>query len=484
MSNIIKDIQLFSVCSDVGYGANDGAFYPAGLLTIASHIKRKLPEIDIMVVDRHHDFITIPKASIVGISASSVLSYKNVLKCAQEAKCNGSITVLGGPHATALADQIMKNQEGLVDYIIRGKGEIPFEELIKAIISDTSFDSIKGLSWRNGFGKVIHNSIGEYLWRYDDYLPLKFNLLSKSIHNYWERFQKNINQKIDATFVVFTHFGCGYRDSKLRMKTKHEETSWCCYCSLNDSLLLRDPRRVVNEALAMIKENNISYGSNILLKCYGDNIGHHAEFLEKLSHIIRNSQEWNKYNIMWTFYCQSVKVSKHISELLLSVNAKYLYIGFDSVDEKIQRINNLGTSIKNHINAAENCRKYGIKIQAGFVFGCIGETKESIEKTITFANDLVSRGLLERINSSVMFIIPGSRAYELLCKKEHWIKSLDVFDSEELQFYWVKHFCSELSKDPKDGLRILKDAAQCLDKLSPGVHSSMGYEKNTFNEDK
>lgn len=482
MNKTIKNIQLFSVCSDVGYGANDGAYYPVGLLLIASHIKRIFSNIDITVVDRHHDCITIPMASVVGISASSILSYKNVLKCAQEAKDNGSITVLGGPHATTLVDQIMKNQKGIVDYVVRGKGEIPFEELIKAIINNDSFEGIKGLSWRNSIGEVVHNSLSEDIWQYDDYLPLNFALLSNSIEKYWEIFRKNINHDIDAAFVVFTHFGCGYRDAKLKVKNKYEESGWCSYCSLNDSLLLRDPGRVVSEALSMIKENNISYGSNILLKCYGDNIGHHIEFLKKLSDIIKKSQEWNKYNISWTFYCQSIKLSNHISELLVSINAKYLYIGFDSVDDKVQRINNLGTSSKSHIMAVDFCREYGIKIQAGFVFGCMGETKESIEKTIIFAEGLASSGLLERINSSVFFVIPGSRAYEMLCKKEQWIKSMDVIDSEELQLYWVKHFCSDLSKNPKDGLKILIHAAECLDKLSPGIHASMGYKKSSIFE--
>lgn len=482
MNHKIKNIQLFSVPSDYGHGANDGAYYPVGLLSIGSHLNRVLPHINVSIVDRHHDNMTNANASVVGISASSTLNYRNVLQCAIEAKKNGSIVVLGGPHATQLASQIMRNQVGIVDFIIRGNGEVPFEKLIYALINNFSFERIQNLSWRNQFGEVIHNPLSNSIWKYDDYLPLNFSLLRNNIEYYWKAFRNKIDSSIDAAFVVFTHFGCGYREMMVKAKQKNHHASWCSYCSLNDSLFARDPQNIINETLALIKANQLSKGANILLKCYGDNIGTHINLLEKLKDQIRESKEWNDYNIVWTFYCQSSRVSKRSIEILSLIKTQNLYIGFDSVDDEIQKLNGLGTSKKNHIQATLLCKENGIKIQAGFVLGCIGETINSINETLSFAEEMSKQKLLERINSAVLFIIPGSPAYEKLCEKEPWIKDMDILNTDELQFYWVKHFCPALAiaSDPHYGIRILKDAANYLDELSPGPHASMGFISNRF----
>ena len=237
----------------------------------------------------------------------------------------------------------------------------------------------------------------------------------------------------------------------------------------------RDPKNIVNETLQLIKENRLPKGSNILLKCYGDNVGTHITLLEKLKDQIRESKEWNEYNIVWTFYCQSSRITEQTAKLLSSINTQNLYIGFDSVDDEVQKLNGLGTSRKNHIQATQLCKKNDIKIQAGFVLGCIGETINSINKTLLFAEKMSKEKLLERINSAILFIIPGSPAYEKLCEKEPWIKDLDILDTDEIQYYWVKHFCPNLSNDTYTGIRLLKDAANYLDELSPGPHASMGY---------
>jgi len=126
---------------------------------------------------------------------------------------------------------------------------------------------------------------------------------------------------------------------------------------------------------------------------------------------------------------------------------------------------------------------YGIRIQAGFVLGCAGETQRSLGETLRFAEELASQGVLERINSAVLFIIPGSPAYSLLAEREPWIRELDILPTEELQWQWVRHFCPHLGKNPSDGLAILQRAASRLDDLSPGPHASMGYISSRLEDD-
>ena len=138
--------DLVSVPADFGCGANDGAYYPVGLLTIGSSLRHALPGVAVRVVDVHHQPNYRPNADIVGSSASSALNYRNVLFWARQAKAAGATVVLGGPHATRLAEQILRNRPEIVDFVIRGNGEVPFGQLLRTLEAGQPLDMVPGLA--------------------------------------------------------------------------------------------------------------------------------------------------------------------------------------------------------------------------------------------------------------------------------------------------------------------------------------------------
>lgn len=469
-------IDLLSVPADYGQGANDGAYYPAGLLTIATHLHRAIPGISVRVVDFHHERAWQEGADIVGISASSTLNYRNVLSLAREAKAAGATVVLGGPHVTRLPDQVLRNRRGLVDFVIRGNGEVAIEQLIGALQGRRRLDAVPGLSWRGPSNETIHNAPAPTRWVYDAFVPLDLSVLTCGVRAYWNTFRDRIDRSADAAFVVFTHFGCGYRE--MMMHRPHDGrrlANWCSYCSLNDALSARAGSAIVEEALGLLRSTGVPQGANVLLKCYGDNVGTQQATLRELATAIEKSDEWRSYEIGWTFYAQSSRVSPNLIELLRRVGTRNLYVGFDSADDHIQRLNGLGTSITSHRRAVRLCRAAGIRIQAGFVLGCAGETRRSVENTVRFAEELARQDVLERINSAILFVIPGSPAYSRLCEREPWIASLDDLPTEEIQAHWIRHFCPDLGVDTEERFAILRWAANRLDDLSSGPHASMGF---------
>lgn len=470
-------IDLCSVPANFGHGANDGAYYPVGLLTVGTHLRQVSPALSVSVVDLHHDKDFKPNADIVGISCASTLNYQTVLALAGTAKELGATVVLGGPHATQLADQILHNRTEIVDYVIRGNGEIAFASLLEALQKGLGLGAVPNLSWRSSREVVVHNHSLSSVWKYDGFLPLDLTLLRSGLEPYFGTFKSRIDPEVDAAFVVFTHFGCGYREMMQRRPSNSKQLSrWCSYCSLNDPLLVRSGDAIVAEVLGLLKSSRVPVNSNVLLKCYGDNVGTQQVMLNSLASAIERCEEWSQYRIGWTFYSQSSRVTPELVTLLSRVGTRNLYIGFDSVDDRVQLLNGLGTSAATHQRASRLCRERGIKIQAGFVLGSAGETKESVEKTRRFAEELISQGALERINSAILFIVPGSPAYSLLCKREPWIKALDELPTEELQWQWIRHFCPDLGKSPSDGIAILKQTANRLnDLLNSGPRASMGF---------
>lgn len=477
-------VQLISTKASVGRGANDGVYPPGGLLTIASALVQSFPKLEVFIDDQHHQEIVIDsKADLVGVQVASVLCYKSALEIVTKARDTGKQVVLGGPHVTALSRQIMANRP-FVDFCIRGKGESSMRQLLSALQGKGFFSEVPALSWRHN-GVVEHNDFQGKPWCYDDYTPLPLHLLSYKIEKYWQAFRKVVDPNIDAAFLLFTHFGCGYRQQRILSGEKHGLPTYlpkggsrfCSFCALDDLPQSRDPRRVLAEIASYIRTYRLKSGSRIHLKCYGDNIGPQRSLVSSLARAIQECSWWKNYRITWTFYCQSSFLNEELVRGLKSIGTSHLYIGFDGANDEIQRLNGLGTNMRSHRKAVELCLEYGIKIQAGSVVGLAGETSESLSELYSFLAELRERGVLERINSAILFVIPNTPVYEMLAQKEPQIREWDILPTIETRALWVKHFC------PKVDLDLLQEYADRIDALSPGPHASMGYEsklkKNT-----
>jgi len=200
-------------------------------------------------------------------------------------------------------------------------------------------------------------------------------------------------------------------------------------------------------------------------------MGPQIELLERLVIAIEGCPWWSDYDIAWTFYCQSNYMNKRLAQLLQRIKSTKVFIGFDGVNDEIQKTNGLGTSKKNHLSAARICGEHGIQIQAASVVGLKGETPGSLEESYQFFKELKQYdGLVERINSAIFFIIPGTLAWAMLAEKEPQIREMDLLHTTELRDMWIEHFCPDVN------LAMLEDYANKIDALSPGPHASMGYK--------
>jgi radical SAM superfamily enzyme YgiQ (UPF0313 family) len=105
---------------------------------------------------------------VVGVSSPTPLIYET-WEAAAQAKEQGAITVLGGPHLTLMPDESMQRDE--VDLVVRGEAEETIIEIMQAIegmgpldtesprlcLPEDPWSEIPGLCYRNLSGKVVHN---------------------------------------------------------------------------------------------------------------------------------------------------------------------------------------------------------------------------------------------------------------------------------------------------------------------------------------
>ena len=148
-----------------------------GLCSLAA----EAPEHEVRVLDlvlrsrgvrrRVLDEVAAFQPDLVGYSAMS-FQYETARILAESVRAAAPATlhVLGGYHATVLADQIAARDGRVFDFIVRGEGERAFRQLVDVLVGGGGdLAAIPGLSWRAPRG-WRHNPDGELLAL--DSLPL------------------------------------------------------------------------------------------------------------------------------------------------------------------------------------------------------------------------------------------------------------------------------------------------------------------------
>lgn len=95
---------------------------------------------------------------LVGISSLFSPYFREVLKCADFIKeQTGCPIVVGGSHCSALPELMLNHPS--VDWVVRGEGERPLVELIKAWSSGEGFERVRGLGYKKD-GRLSLNPLG------------------------------------------------------------------------------------------------------------------------------------------------------------------------------------------------------------------------------------------------------------------------------------------------------------------------------------
>jgi radical SAM superfamily enzyme YgiQ (UPF0313 family) len=173
---------------------------PLGLAYLKGAVKKHLPEVEVVIKDFHHGWgrrtlvwpgelaylkefyafpdqspfslfhhfyhfgasfetiareVTDEKPDMVGISSLFSPYYREVLRSAEAIKGKThSPIVLGGSHVSAMPELMLGNPA--VDWVIRGEGERPLVELIRAWQSGKGWEQVPGLGYKQEGGLVFN----------------------------------------------------------------------------------------------------------------------------------------------------------------------------------------------------------------------------------------------------------------------------------------------------------------------------------------
>lgn len=384
-------------------GTNDSP--PLGLVVIQNHLYQvfqKSIKVDIVdgeynSIEHIEDSIVNNEYDIIGIQPM-MASYKNTLRILHKAKQRNVTTVLGGHHATQLADVIISNRKNIVDYIIVGDGE----EALSGLIEGLPQEQIPNLVYYDQDENEICHTFSKNT---DIDLEIIEGFDPKILTQYMNVKDKCLEREKPLTsFRAFSHKGCANRD----------KSQYCYFCGRADKgVRFKTPDQYIRELKYLSEIPNVRYIFEI-----GDDFLQDHEWLMRVCDL--KEKEIPNNSIHLKIFSRANRITPRIINFLKRLSVDEVAIGFESGSEEILRTINKNATAEDNIRAAELLFSNGIDTIASFVLGLPGENDRTLKETYDQAMHIheLSFKYLKRkpqeIIANLIEINPGSLAYKNL----------------------------------------------------------------------
>lgn len=377
----MTDVVL--VQPNYGYQRESGAWGvnpPLGLCYIAAVLEKN--NISVKIVDANalnmspqetQEEILRENPRIVGFS---ILTPAHSF-CIETIKNLNVLKVAGGNQSTALPRELL--EQGF-DIVVRGEGEQTFLEIVQG----KSLDTIKGISYKKN-GVVMHNQPQNPLDPNDLPLPARHLLLNNGVDFPY----KSAYTKYRPWTGILTTRGCPYN---------------CYFCfkkTFGYKFRQRSVENVMKEVDFLVKEYKIKE-----LDIYDDCFNFNLERAEKiLDEIIKRDY---KIKIRCTNGLRVDKITERFVSKLKQAGCEYIAFGVESGDQNVLNKIPKAITLDQVRNAVKITKKFGITTTGFFIFGLLGDTKETMEKTIQFAKELD----LDISSFTINTPYPGTRLWD------------------------------------------------------------------------
>jgi anaerobic magnesium-protoporphyrin IX monomethyl ester cyclase len=313
------------------------------------------------------------------------------------------ITVVGGPHATAMPERTMEECGG-IDYLVAGEGEVTIVELLQALFNGGEIGKIRGILYRK-YGETIKTPPR----------PLIQDLDSVQFpdREAFKKYKYAYDPVVKSTPVapVITGRGCPYD---------------CAFCSSKAvwgrSFRRRSPENLVEELCVLRRRYNVRE-----IDFVDDLFVLNRDWLERFYECL----EKEKLDITWRCLARPDKVNESDFRKLRKHGCHMVKFGVESGNDSILRSINKGFTTRDVINANDAAKKAGLNVQNFFIFGHREDNMETARQTLEFAKKLNS----DVVSFFVLVPFPGTHNYEFLPENEKYDwKRMGYYHSDSLPF--------------------------------------------------
>ncbi|HXG91995.1 MAG TPA: hopanoid biosynthesis associated radical SAM protein HpnJ [Blastocatellia bacterium] len=405
--------------------------YPAGLIKESRLLDAPphnvTPE-ETIEIAKQYDFVAL---------YTSTPGWRNDVRLAEtmkEAKPDLKVAFVGPP-VTAQPEQALKASPA-IDFIVRKEIDYPLAEFADG----RPLEEIQNVSYRKD-GRIVHNPERAPLHDLDS-LPFAVEIYKRDL----DITKYNVPFLLHPYLAFYTSRGC---------------PALCTFCLWPQTISghawrTRSSENVAREfALAwelfpnlkeiFFDDDTFSWGKR--------------RTIELCEHLKPIKKTWS---------CTSrVHADYETLKAMRDAGCRLLIVGFESGDPQILKNIKKGATVEQAYEFMRNCKKLGIHVHGDFIIGLPGETHESIERTVKFAEKLDC----ETIQVSIAHSYPGTE-FDDYVKQNNFITNHDMTDemghqlpviqypglSREEIVQAVEHFYDRYYFRPRIVFRIVRRA--------------------------
>lgn len=357
---------------------------PLGLAYIAAVLQQHgygvtAQDFNFMTDDPHHMRIILQQWSprLLGISVLTE-TYPNGLKLAELAKQidPGTTVIMGGPHATVMYADILKNKS--VDVVVRGEGEYSMLELADCLIRNIGdLSQIKGIAYRQD-GKIRVTPDRPFIANPDE-LPFPSR----------ELFPLPLYEQPGQ--VLLSRGGCPFN---------------CCFCAVNNiwqgGRRFRSNDNVIKEILHLYGENgdaDISFSDDT--------------FTLNRARILRLCEQSKKLKEIfpWRWGCTTRVdlVDQELIERMVESGCYAITFGVETGSQEVMSAIAKKITLEQVKHSVGMARDAGLSVLCSFMFPHPQDTTATIREQQQFMKELVTMGAQVSLAFTTPF--PGTDYY-------------------------------------------------------------------------
>jgi anaerobic magnesium-protoporphyrin IX monomethyl ester cyclase len=334
-----KDVDVSFFCQDVYHQSDE--------------------ELEAFIKDKHFDFVGI------GFLAARFNRIRGTLAAIRRACTHaGSMMILGG-HGPSPIPEFILDATG-ADAAVIGEGDVTTVELVEAVRDGKSLASVAGIVWRNDAGRLIVNEPRKLIPKLDsipfpayDLLPMEMYTRAVVRHN------PQLNEDRTVGYMISSR-GCVGR---------------CSFCyRMDKGLRVRSLDNIVDE----IRLLHDTYGVNYL--CIQDEtIGAANRRLMQFCRAIRALP----FKLQWVSSLRSDALQdEDTAKILKESGCVYLSLGLESLNQHVLDLMRKRTTVEQNLRAIRNCRAAALNVGLNLIWGCPGDTVETLWQQVHFINEM------------------------------------------------------------------------------------------------
>jgi len=317
--------------------------------------------------------IDMLKPSVIGIYCMITMQDEALSLAAQVR--DKALTVVGGPYPSGEPETFVDD----FDLVAVGEGEETIVQIMRHL-DDRTFDDIPGLVFKRD-GYVVKT---EGLHRSKDmsHLPLPYrgDIPNHEYIAYWRKHWK------DATTPLMSTRGCPFR------------CDFCHKSVFGDLFSARPVESVVAEMreIAELGYDHVWMSDDLFTLNY------------RRTFELAQAIEEARLPLTWECLSRVTHVDKPLFDQMRRAGCKRIFFGIESGDEAVLKEMKKGITPDQARAAVEACVAAGIKAAGFFMVGYLGETTDSLIRSINFSSSLP----LDYVSYTIAYPLPGTGFYE------------------------------------------------------------------------